>query len=178
MTRNSRDAVAALAAGQVEVALVEGLRETWASLPPGLYGASAVHRDEIVVVVAPGHPFAGRSTLDLRDLDGVDVVWREVGSGTRDVVQGVLDARGVRPAVRLELTEPEAMKRAVRSGIGAAFLSRIAVADEVTAGSLVAIACRDAALRRDFTLLAPLSDLASRATRAFVAIAAAAPATR
>jgi DNA-binding transcriptional LysR family regulator len=178
MTRNSREAVAALAAGEVDVALVEGLSDAWGSLPPGVYHARAVHHDEIVVVVPPGHRLAGRDALDVADLDGIDVVWREVGSGTRDVVQGVLDEAGVRPRVRLELTEPEAMKRAVRSGIGAAFLSRIAVADEVAAGTLVAVPCAHPGLRRDFTLLAPGAERASRATRAFAAIAAREAATR
>jgi DNA-binding transcriptional LysR family regulator len=171
MTRNSREAVAALAAGEVDVAFVEGRRQAWQALPSGLYDARAVHHDEIVVVVPPGHPLAGRERLHVADLDGLAVVGREVGSGTRDVVQGVLDAAGVRVDVRLELTEPEAMKRAVRAGVGAAFLSRIAVHDEVAAGHLVAVPCSHTGLRRDFTLLAPGHDLASRATRAFVALA-------
>lgn len=171
ITCNSREAVAALAGGRVDVALVEGLSGAWRALPATVYAANPVHDDEIVVVVAPSHPLAARDTVDVRELDGIEVVWREVGSGTRDVVQGVLDAVGARPRVRLELTEPEAMKRAVRAGIGAAFLSRIAVADEVAAGTLVALPCQDAGLRRAFTLLAPVDELASRATRAFASAA-------
>ena len=177
LTRNSREAVASLAAGEVDVALVEGLADAWRSLPHGVYEARSVHDDEIVLVVAPSHPLAGRALVEAHDLDGIDVVWREVGSGTRDVVQSVLDALDVRPSVRLELTEPEAMKRAVRSGIGAAFLSRVAVADEVAAGTLVALPCRHPGLRRAFTILAPVAELASRATRAFAAVAARAPGT-
>jgi len=172
LTRNSREAVAALVAGDVDVAFVEGPAEAWRSLPSGLYAAEPVHHDEIVVVVPPGHALASRPRLRLADLAGLAVVGRERGSGTRDVVEAALGAAGVRLDVRLELTEPEAMKRAVLAGTGAAFLSRIAVADEVAAGRLAAVAC-EPPLRRDFTVLAPRSELASRATRAFVALATA-----
>ena len=186
-TRNSREAIAELTTGEVDVALVEGPASSWGHLAPAAVAATPIHRDELVVVVRPEHPFAARQRLLAADLDGVPWVGRERGSGSREVVERVLADAGVRPDVRIELSEPEAMKRAVRAGWGAAFLSRIAVADEVAAGELVVVPCAHPGLKRDFTLLHPPDALAGRAARAFTAAAlawdergaaAAAPAVR
>lgn len=170
-TRNSREAIAELTAGDVDVALVEGPAASWGHLAPAAVVATPVHRDELVVVVRPEHPFARRDRLAATDLDGVAWVGRERGSGSREVVERVLTDAGVRPDVRIELSEPEAMKRAVRAGWGAAFLSRIAVADEVAAGELVVVPCSHPGLQRDFTLLHPPDALVGRAARAFTAAA-------
>lgn len=168
-TRNSRDAVAELAAGDVDVALVEAPAEAWAGLAADLFVATPVHRDELVLVVPPTHPWAGRTRLEVVDLTDVACVGREPGSGTRDVLERVWTLAGVRPDVRVELSEPEAMKRAVGAGLGVAMLSRIAVADEVADGRLVAIPVDHPGLWRDFTLLHPPDELAGRAAAAFVA---------
>jgi DNA-binding transcriptional LysR family regulator len=170
-TRNSREAIAELTAGEVDLALVEGPAASWGHLGPAAVVAAPIHRDELVVVVRPEHPFAGRARLLPADLDGVPWVGRERGSGSREVVERVLADAGVRPDVRIEMSEPEAMKRAVRAGWGAAFLSRIAVAEEVAAGELVVVPCAHAGLQRDFTLLHPPAALAGRAARAFIAAA-------
>ncbi len=168
-TRNSREAMADLAAGDVDLALVEGPAGSWAHLPGELLQATPVHSDELVVIAPAGHPWARRAKLRPHDLHGVAFVGREAGSGTRDIVDRVLGEAGVVPDVRLELSEPEAMKLAVAAGMGVAVMSRIAVEEEVAAGRLAALPCDHDGLRRDFTLLHPPPELASQAARAFVA---------
>lgn len=168
-TRNSREAVDALAAGDVDLALVEGTADAWATLPADVYVARPVFEDTIVVVAPPGHPLADRRRVDPADLDGLDAVGREAGSGTREVVDRALAAAGVRLRVRLEVTEPEAMKRAVRAGMGIALMSAVAVRAEAAAGTIAAIPCSVPGLGRAFTLLTPADALASRPARAFAA---------
>ncbi|MEX2502904.1 MAG: LysR family transcriptional regulator [Trueperaceae bacterium] len=164
---NTHDAVEALAGGRVDLALVEGTQESWQRLSPDVHRAVALQDDEIVAIIAPRHPLAQRKRLRGEDLHGVDLVWRERGSGTRDVVQAWLDRVGARPRVRLELDEPEALKRAVRAGIGLGFLSRSAVHDELARGELRAVPLGAGGVRRAFTLLAPGPEFASHAARAF-----------
>lgn len=166
-TRNSREAMADLAAGDVDLALVEGPGGSWAHLPSALLQAAAVHRDELVVVVPAEHPWARRRVLQPKELHGTPFVGRESGSGTREILDRVLAEVGAIPDVRLELSEPEAMKLAVAAGTGLAVMSRIAVEAEVAAGRLAAVSCAHEGLRRDFTLLHPPPELASQAARAF-----------
>lgn len=61
---------------------------------------------------------------------------REAGSSTKRVAGRVLAEAGVRPRQVWELDSSEAIKRAAREGLGFAFLSRYAVAEEVERGEL------------------------------------------
>lgn len=173
-TRNSQEALVELTSGDADLALVEAPSSTWSQLPRDLLSATTVHRDELVVIVNPSHPFARRSKLLPTDLDRLPFVGRERGSGTRDVLEQALrDVKAV-PDVRLELGEPEAIKRAVAAGLGAAVLSRVAVEEEVRRGTLVALTVEHPGFAREFTLLHPTQELASRAAWAFMSVATAA----
>jgi DNA-binding transcriptional LysR family regulator len=58
--------------------------------PDGL-GSRTIAEDELVVVVAPGHPWARRrQPLPLRTLAATPLIVREQGSGTRDAVWEIL----------------------------------------------------------------------------------------
>ncbi|MCC6310240.1 MAG: LysR family transcriptional regulator [Trueperaceae bacterium] len=200
-TRNSREAVEELAAGEVDLALVEAPAASWSALPDGLLVATPVHDDELVLVVDPDHPLAAADKVAPQELGGLAFVGREAGSGTRAVLEQALatlgpprdataravpeppqgkasrvaggQGRGATPDVRLELGEPEAIKRAVRAGLGAAVLSRVAVAQEVERGELVALSITHPGFRRQFTLLHPPEALASHACWTFRTLAVA-----
>jgi DNA-binding transcriptional LysR family regulator len=61
---------------------------------------------------------------------------REPGSSSQQVIDDELGAIGITPAGVWELGSSEAIKRAAREGLGLAFLSRYAVAEEVERGDL------------------------------------------
>jgi len=93
--------------------------------------AEALLRDELTWVAS------GRSApvtrADVRDVTLI-VPGRE--SSTRAMTERLLGRAGSRPTRVLELDSLEAVKRAVRSEVGVALLSRLAVADDVAAGHL------------------------------------------
>ena len=61
---------------------------------------------------------------------------REPGSSSQRLIDSELRAIGTQPAGMWELGSSEAIKRAAREGLGLAFLSRYAVAEEVERGDL------------------------------------------
>jgi DNA-binding transcriptional LysR family regulator len=63
---------------------------------------------------------------------------REARSSTRRVSERALAAARIWPARVWELDSSEAIKRAAREGLGVAFLSRYAVAEEIGRGELEA----------------------------------------
>jgi DNA-binding transcriptional LysR family regulator len=69
-------------------------------------------------------------------LDAQTLLVREPGSSTRQVAERALRAAGVESSRVWELDSAEAIKRAAREGLGVAFLSRYAVAEEVERGEL------------------------------------------
>jgi DNA-binding transcriptional LysR family regulator len=70
---------------------------------------------------------------------------REAGSSTRQTAERALAALGARTARTWELDSSEAIKRAAREGLGIAFLSRYAVAEEIERGELESFRLRGTA---------------------------------
>jgi len=128
--------------------------------------------DRLVLVVSASHPSAGRASWQAADLTECAFVMRERGSGTRSAVDAALagligpDQLG-RIDVACEVGSNEALKAAVRSGLGVAFASGLAVADELAAGNLVAPKLKGLDIRREFFLVCRREGLLSPAARAF-----------
>ncbi len=129
-----------LQGGQCDLGFIEG------PIPRRSAHLATVGQDELVLVVAPGHPWARRDRpIRPEDLHDGSLITRESGSGTRRVLDDAL-GRPVTP--RLELGSNAAVRVAVLSGAGPAVLSRLAVADAITAGSLIALQIQGVGLRR------------------------------
>ncbi len=156
---NSEEVAELFHSDQVDLGFVEG-----PSLPAGLQGRT-VYRDELVVVVAPGHPWARRrSPLTASMVAQTPLVSREHGSGTRQVLEVALAEHGSEPQVAVEFASTTAIKAAVAAGLGPAVLSRLAVSAELVDRRLVAVECRDLHLTRSIravwrarTTLSPLA---------------------
>ncbi|MBK7775001.1 MAG: hypothetical protein IPI43_12855 [Sandaracinaceae bacterium] len=88
--------------------------------------------DTLLPVVAANSPFRGHN-VDLN----TPVLWREVGSGTRTVVERALRKLGRKPMpFDLELGSTAAIRRAVGLSLGVAFLSRWSMGEDLDAGRL------------------------------------------
>lgn len=109
--------------------------------------------DQLVVVAASGHPLARRASLCLEDL--ADALWvvREAGSGTREVVEQVLEERGLRWTNSLEINSTAAIKQTVAAGHGLAMVSLHAAADQIALGKLKVLPVQDFQVRRELTYL-------------------------
>ena len=131
---NSAKVVDRVRDGVADVGFVEGHEHRL----PGLASA-AVRSDRLVVVVDPRHPWARRqSPLTGAELAGTELIVREAGSGTREILMdGLAPFGGIRS--RLELGSSAAILEAARRGEGPAVLSALAVAADVDAGRLVAV---------------------------------------
>jgi DNA-binding transcriptional LysR family regulator len=82
--------------------------------------------NQFVLVTAPGDPLARRRWVAVEELAGRPWLLREVGSGTRTLVEDFLASRGISPRL-LTLGSNGAIKQAARAGLGVALQSRAAV---------------------------------------------------
>ncbi|MFD1249606.1 LysR family transcriptional regulator [Nocardioides ginsengisoli] len=124
-------------AGEVAVGFVEG-----PEAPRGLR-RRLVGTDELVVVVGPGHPWAARPRrrVSAETLASTPLVVREVGSGTRTVLERALVRNGLpQAAPALELSSTASVRAAVAAGAGPAAVGAHAVRDDLATGRLVRIA--------------------------------------
>lgn len=92
--------------------------------------------DELVGVAKPGLLPLRRNELAPCLLAAQTLLVREASSSTRRLSDRALAAAGVELAEIWELDSSEAIKRAAREGLGVAFLSRYAVAEEIQRGEL------------------------------------------
>ncbi|MEU7136518.1 LysR family transcriptional regulator [Streptomyces sp. NPDC046261] len=143
LTGNSAAVAGRLLAGEADLGFVEGL-----DVPPGLDGTVVGH-DRLVVVTAPGHPWARRKApLAAPELAATPLILRERGSGTRQVLDTALAAYGGLAEPLLELASTTAAKAAVVSGAGPSVLSELAIDEELATRRLVEIPVADLPLRR------------------------------
>jgi molybdate transport repressor ModE-like protein len=94
--------------------------------------------DEIVGVAKPGALALRNGRANAKDVAQQTLLVREARSSTRRVSERALASARIWPERTWELDSSEAIKRAAREGLGIAFLSRYAVAEEIERGELEA----------------------------------------
>ena len=110
--------------------------------------------DEMLVVTAPGHPWARRrGPLSLAEVAATPLVMREAGSGTRDTLTDHLAAQHppLTARIAMELGTSAAVRSAIAAGVGPGVLSRLAVRDDLVLGRLVAVEVAGPPLTRQLT---------------------------
>lgn len=107
-------------------------------------------KDELVIISSPQNVIHKKKKLTINDLNSAQWILREQGSGTR---QRFEEAMGGSVNTFLELGHTEAIKQAVRAGLGISCLSKATVAYELKRGELVQLKTPFLKLTRDFYIL-------------------------
>ncbi|MBV4365463.1 DNA-binding transcriptional regulator YeiE [Erwinia sp. BNK-24-b] len=126
---NSQDVINAVMDFRVDIGFIEGpchvselIGEPWLE-------------DELVVFAAADAPLFNQP-VTLQSLAEAHWILREHGSGTREIVDYLLLSHLPQFSLALELGNSEAIKHAVRHGMGISCLSRRVIAEQLAAGSL------------------------------------------
>jgi DNA-binding transcriptional LysR family regulator len=126
---HSAEVIRAVARGDAQLGIAGQTRDV-----DGVVVEPLMH-DELVGIAPPG-PGARARLVSADALADVTLLVLTSESSIRAHTDRVLSALGCRPAHLVELDSMEAVKRAVQSGLGAAFVSRLAVADELARDEL------------------------------------------
>ena len=129
-----------------------------------------IHRDELVVITAPGHHLAGHKRATLEDVCEYPLLLPK-GGRTREALAALFQERNLRPNVSMELDSSELLKRFVAANVGVGFMPHSNVAEEVNAKGLAALRLADVNIPRDLALVYRKEKALSRAARAFIDIA-------
>jgi DNA-binding transcriptional LysR family regulator len=156
---NTEEMAAALHAGELDFAVVEG------EISDNAVSAATWRQDELAIVVPPKHRFASRRRMRIAELENERWILREKGSGTRSTLENLLAQEGIHISDVREIGHTEAIKRAVEAGMGISCLSVLAVSRETKAGTLAAIKLNPP-LNRRFTLLQFKNRYMSRQSKA------------
>lgn len=143
------ETVERLETGEVDLAFME-----WWDGRPG-FEALPWRRERLLVVVAPDHPWAGRDEVAPEELCRHPLLGGERGTGTGTMLRRALGE--VASTLRAEggFGSTEAVKRAVRAGLGISIVLEGAVVDEIGSGSLRGLRIAGADLAKELVVVLP-----------------------
>lgn len=121
----------------------------------------------LVVIAPPGHPLAAESWIPLPRIAQEVFVMREPGSGTRQALERFFADQGLSLRRGMEMTRNEAIKQAVRAGLGLSVVSRHTIELELETGRLLVLPVEGFPLPRRWFLVYRKGKRLSPAAEAF-----------
>lgn len=149
---NTEVIVGHLITKRIEIGLIEG---------PALrrdVRTEAFLDDELVLVMPANHPWISLPTIPVAQLKGQPLVIRELGSGSRRVLETALEKAGLKKHdlnVVMELDSTEAILSSVEAGLGIGFVTRWAVIPRLPLGKMKTAPVKGLRIARNFLLLYP-----------------------
>ncbi len=123
--------------------------------------------DELVLLVYPSHPFAGRDTVSMAEFAHETVIAHSDPSPARDQVLRQAELRHAPINIQIALPSLEGIKRAVEKKMGIALLPRRCASGEIERGQLKAVRIPEVRLPRQVRLVYRRGEL-SHAAKAFL----------
>ncbi len=112
--------------------------------------------DELVVIAPLKHRWQEEKEIDWEEFKKEPIIMREQGSGTRKVIEEILEKVGIKLSdlnVKMELGSSEAIKASVEAGLGIGIISQWAVLKEKKLNSLKILRLNGVRFKRDFTVI-------------------------
>ena len=110
--------------------------------------------DELIAIASGS--FDVKKNIGIREIAGLPIVIREQGSGTRREFEKIIEREGI-DFQHLNVVgifgSTDAVKQAVKEGMGISIISRRSVKDELKYGMLKEIRIKDADMKRQFYII-------------------------
>lgn len=129
--------------------------------------SEAFMENPLVLIAPPEHPLAGERSIPLLRLAEEIFVMREPGSGTRQAMERFFAEHGIAIRHGMQMTRNEAIKQAVRAGLGLSVVSLHTIELELAAQKLVTLDVDGFPLERQWYLVYRRGKRLSPAARAF-----------
>jgi len=97
---------------------------------------SILYYDSFELVVAPDHPLAPLSHVSVEKLRDIPFIMLSQETAGRRFIDKVFNDFNITPQIVMELSSSEEVKRMAELNLGAAFVSKLSVADELKRGTL------------------------------------------
>ena len=153
--------------GQIDLAIVGG------EVPPELQESLDVipyAEDELALILPVSHSLAEQETIQKDDLYHLNFITLDSQSTIRKVIDKVLSQSDIdtrRLKVEMELSSIEAIKNAVQSGLGVAFVSLSAIEKELQMGVMTTVKIEQIVINRILSVIYNHNRYRSKAAEAF-----------
>ena len=135
-TGHSEDVLQLLLRDEVQLAIVRSLRHPEVE-------STRLYEEELVLVVAAGHPFTKRRSVSVAEVGSDRLILFDRTSSYTELTHTMFLRAGVTPREVMELDNIEAAKKMVEQRLGVALLPRTAVGRETDAGTLRLVPLRN-----------------------------------
>jgi DNA-binding transcriptional LysR family regulator len=162
---NTKRVVDMLNSGSIDIGLVEG------EVTRQKMVVEKLIPDELLLVVPSYHPWAKKKEIPISELTKEPFIFREGGSGTRQMIEMFFAKYGIAPnnmKISMVLGSTEAIKEAVENGLGVSILSRWAARKELKYGTLQLLRIKEEKVLRDFSLIVNKNSVSSHAVDEFL----------
>jgi DNA-binding transcriptional LysR family regulator len=162
---NTKRVIELLNSSNIDIGLVEGDVSRQKMVVKKLLS------DELTLIVSPDHPWAKKKEVSISELVKEPFIFREAGSGTRQMIEKFLAMHGITPhdmKITAVLGSTEAIKDAVENGLGISIISRWAARKESKYGTLRLIGLKEEKMVRDFSVIVNKNTVSSNALDEFL----------
>ncbi|MCZ6873219.1 MAG: LysR family transcriptional regulator, partial [bacterium] len=123
-------------------------------LPPSTNGLHVedLCQDELVVIVAPSHPWAHRRRVQWSDLATQVLITYNRASETFQKIQHELQDRGITLQETMEVQHGAAVMEMVKVGLGVALVPSWVVREDISAGVLVGLSLGRSGMKRQWVI--------------------------
>ena len=122
-----------------------------------------------LMMMAPReHPLVGKKNIALEEIADEPFIMREPGSGIRDTTLKLFNEIGKEPKVRMELSNSEAIKHSVASGLGLSILSLHTMALEGVDGPIAILDIEGFPILRNWFIVHPKGKELSLVAKTFL----------
>ncbi|MBI4291818.1 MAG: LysR family transcriptional regulator [Betaproteobacteria bacterium] len=122
----------------------------------------------LVVFARDDHRLAGERQIAFERIAAEPLLMREPGSGTRLLAMKQFELRGLTPKIRLELSTDEAIKEAIRAGLGVSIMSRFTLGSEPEPSRLICLDVEGFPLENHWHFAYPAGKQLTATARAFL----------
>lgn len=126
---NKAKVIASLTNGEVDFALVS-------VLPEGIKVEEEIIMENELQFIANSSYKKMKKALTKDDIKEMPLIYREQGSATRLVMEQFLSKKKIDPRKKMELTSNEAVKQAVKAGLGVSIMPIIGIRGDLRSGEL------------------------------------------
>ncbi len=127
-------------------------------------------QEELVMIMSPNHGLAQKRKVTFDEVAQEPIIMKEVGSGTRRLVNELFARNGCVPNVLMESSNAEFIKQLVQRGEGVAFLVKEVISAELREGKLATASIKGCRMYLDVSIAYLKDQYLSPTARAFLEI--------
>ncbi|OQB00066.1 MAG: HTH-type transcriptional regulator CysL [Spirochaetes bacterium ADurb.Bin218] len=158
---NSREAIEIVKQGEADLAI------TGREIKHPSLNFIKVYEDEILFVTHPDK----RIVKSVDEIKNLPLITRETGSGTKNMTETYLQEHGLITSelnILMECSTSEGVREAVLNGLGYAFISNIAIENDLKLGKIKVIKLHDFKIKRNFYVVTSKARILTQPVSEFV----------